>query len=69
MRCLCCNKALSDYESTRRHALTKEFLDLCNECFSSIDETSPIPSLDRPDLLKNEDFPDVDEGIDSFKEL
>lgn len=32
MRCSCCNKNLSDYESTLRHPVTNEFLDTCNKC-------------------------------------
>jgi hypothetical protein len=67
MRCVCCNKALSDYEATRRHAVTGEFLDTCNTCFSSIEETTAIPYTDRPDLLGESDFDDV--GVDNDNEL
>ena len=35
MRCLACNKALTDYEATRRFDQSKEFVDLCNHCFHS----------------------------------
>lgn len=35
MRCLACNKALTDYEATRRFSESKEFVDLCNHCFYS----------------------------------
>ena len=35
MRCLACNKALTDYEATRRFTESKEFIDLCNHCFYS----------------------------------
>ena len=48
MRCVCCNKQLSDYESTRRHAITREFLDMCNPCYLSIQDS--VPSKAREDL-------------------
>lgn len=38
MKCTCCNKSLSDFEATRRHGLTNEFLDMCNHCLKSVQE-------------------------------
>ncbi len=46
MRCQCCDKNLSDYESTLRHAETNEFLDTCLRCLRD----TGIPTLGRPDL-------------------
>ena len=46
MRCSCCNRALNDYESTLRHAETKEFLDTCMKCLDGLD----IPTTGREDL-------------------
>jgi len=67
MRCVCCNKALSDYEATRRHAVTREFLDMCNECFTQVNESVTIPNTDRPDLLTEETFFDGDiDNIDNM---
>lgn len=54
-RCVCCNKQLNDYESTRRHAITNEFLDTCNRCMKDIPN---IPTKDRQDLLKEADYDD-----------
>ena len=42
MRCYCCNRNLSDYESTLRHPETGEFLDTCRKCLSDI----PIEPLE-----------------------
>lgn len=36
MRCTCCNKTLNDYESTLRHAVTNEFLDMCSVCIKDV---------------------------------
>lgn len=48
MKCSCCNRFLSDYESTLRHAITLEFLDTCNKCLEDLN----IPAIGRPDLEK-----------------
>lgn len=55
MRCIACNKQLNDYESTRRHAITNEFLDTCNRCMKDIPN---IPTKDRQDLLKEAEYDD-----------
>lgn len=60
MRCYCCNKALSDYEATRRSITTGQFLDMCNKCYGSI--SSDILALERSDLRhedEDEEFHDV----------
>lgn len=36
MRCLSCNKNLSNKESTRKSVVTDEYLDLCDDCLSTI---------------------------------
>ncbi len=46
MRCSCCNRLLSDYESTLRHAVTNEFMETCNKCLDGLN----IPTRGRPDL-------------------
>lgn len=46
MRCICCDRNLSDYESTLRHAETLEFLDTCNKCLQGL----YIPTIGRDDL-------------------
>lgn len=64
MKCTCCDRNLNDYEATRRHAITNEFLDLCNRCMKDIPN---IPTKDRPDLVKDADFDDdLDDPLDSL---
>ena len=36
MRCTCCNRTLKDHESVRRHAITNEFLDMCDGCLREV---------------------------------
>lgn len=57
MRCQCCDKNLSDYESTARHTETGKFLDMCLKCLKEIE----IPVQGRKDLS-----PEYDEGDDDF---
>lgn len=61
MRCYCCNKALSDYEATRKSVTTGNFLDMCNKCYGSV--SGDILAMERTDLrhedLDDEEFHDV----------
>lgn len=82
MRCVCCNKSLSDYESTIKHAVTGQYLDTCLRCLSSIEEYAHVPTKERKDLRHtisedgdseldgvfdvDQDTSDID--LDNFKE-
>ena len=48
MRCMACDVELTDYEATRRYAISKEFVDLCNRCFAV--------SLDDGDVIGRDDL-------------
>lgn len=81
MRCQCCDKQLNDFESTRRHAVTRDFLDLCNGCHHSVASSASLPTLDRKDLMcgggieeevDNADdtcYPPFRDSLDNYKEL
>lgn len=58
MRCQCCNTALNDYESTVRHGLTRQFLEMCSTCLRSVD--AYIPLQVRNDLLSESDTGNVE---------
>ena len=60
MRCTCCNRALNDYESTLRHAETREFLDTCMKCLDGLN----VPFLGREDLGKFDYSPEEEEGYE-----
>lgn len=59
MRCLGCNKELSDFESTRRYADSQEFIDLCNDCF----RYTEIKAVERHDLMSISDVIDIEENL------
>ena len=54
MHCVNCDRLLSDYEATRKHAITFKFLDLCKVCFEDV--KTIIPTLDRKELMTEQDF-------------
>ena len=66
MRCGCCNKRLSDYETTLKHAETGEYLDLCMDCLSEIAQDAPMPVKARKDLVHSMD---IQEEVDNLDEL
>lgn len=59
MRCIACDAVLSDYEATRKSAVTGEYYDLCNKCFDPISKDTL--AIDRPDLIEYEDVVDEEE--------
>ena len=54
MRCLACNKALNDFETTRKSATSGEFVDLCNHCFHNVEQD--LETLVREDLRDEESY-------------
>lgn len=61
MHCVACNKLLTDFEATRRNAITKDFVDLCKVCFEDVKGLFPV--IERKDLVTQSDL-DL-EGDDS----
>jgi hypothetical protein len=43
MRCLCCNRNLSDYESVLKHPETGHYLDICVKCLVDIPVEPVVP--------------------------
>ena len=58
MRCIACDKELSDFEATRKSSTTGDYLDLCNTCYSSIQDE--LYSDEREDLRGETD--ELEEG-------
>jgi len=57
MRCISCNKELTDFEATRKYSDSEEFIDLCNDCFKH----TGIKAIERMDLMSIHDVVDIDE--------
>jgi hypothetical protein len=58
MHCVNCDRLLSDFEATRKHAITFQFLDLCKVCFEDV--KTIIPTIDNRSLMTEQDL-DVDD--------
>lgn len=72
MRCYCCDKILSDFESTRKSVNTGEYLDMCNKCYATIKEE--LHAEERYDLFDGDEDQlednsflsnDLDFGVDN----
>jgi hypothetical protein len=61
MRCICCNTALDDYESTMRHAITRQFLEMCSTCLRTVDAYIPVQV--RNDLMSEADTGNLDDSL------
>jgi hypothetical protein len=66
MRCIACDKRLSDYETTLKHAETGHYLDLCMDCLSEIARQVPMPVKGRKDLIHSMD---TQEEVDELTEV
>jgi len=53
---------LSDFEATRKHAITFQFLDLCKVCFEDV--KTIIPTIDNRSLMTEQDFDTDDDDSD-----
>ena len=62
-RCQCCNAALTDYETTLRHAITKKFVELCSVCLKD----TGIPLQVRNDLIGESDTA-LEDLIDDYED-
>jgi len=55
---------LTDFEATRRNAITKDFVDLCKVCFEDVKGLFPV--IERKDLLTQSDLDlDGDDDVES----
>ena len=63
MHCVNCDRLLSDFEATRKHAITFQFLDLCKVCFEDV--KTIIPTIDNRSLMTEQDL-DTDDSDDDL---
>ena len=57
MKCLSCDRILTDKEATRRGAITNDFIDLCDHCFNSIPDFTSYtnPNFEDENERQSED--------------
>jgi hypothetical protein len=67
MRCQCCNTALDDYESTMRHAITRQFLEMCGTCLRTVDAYIPVQV--RNDLMSEADTGNLESLMDNIDDF
>jgi hypothetical protein len=65
MRCLACNRNLSDKESTRKFVHSKTYVDLCNKCFDTIKDERGM-EIEENEVLS--DTIDYDKIVDKWLE-
>lgn len=68
MHCNCCDRLLSEFEATRKNAVTGDYIDLCRVCFEDVKGLFPV--LERKDLLTQSDLDldgDDDDSVESEK--
>ena len=69
MHCECCDALLTDFEACRKDRRTGQYLNICQQCFSESGLVGKIPTIDRRDLLTQQDIDDLDiqdNNLDEF---
>ena len=69
MHCVACDRLLSEFEATRKNAVTGDYIDLCRVCFEDVKGLFPV--LERKDLLTQSDL-DLegdDDSVESSPEM
>ncbi len=62
MRCIVCDRNLKDHEAVRRHAMTNEFLDICDGCLKEI---PGLPTKSPAGMIQDSDpFEDTEGNVD-----
>ncbi len=61
MRCIVCDRNLKDHEAVRRHAMTNEFLDICDGCLREI---PGLPTKSPAGMIQDSDPFEDTEGSD-----
>ena len=62
MRCYCCDKNLSDFESTRKSVTSGDYLDMCNKCYGTIKDD--LISEERYDLYDGDEDEMTEDELD-----
>jgi hypothetical protein len=64
MHCVACDRLLSEFEATRKNAMTMDYIDLCKVCFEDVKGLFPV--IERKDLVTQSDL-DLEGDDDSVE--
>ena len=62
MHCVACDRLLSEFEATRKNALTMDYIDLCKVCFEDVKGLFPV--IERKDLVTESDLDPSEQDLD-----
>jgi len=62
MHCVACDRLLSEFEATRKNAMTMEYIDLCKVCFEDVKGLFPV--IERKDLVTESDLDPSEQDLD-----
>jgi hypothetical protein len=62
MHCMACDRLLSEFEATRKNAMTMDYIDLCKVCFEDVKGLFPV--IERKDLVTESDLDPCEQDID-----
>jgi hypothetical protein len=62
MHCRCCDRLLSEFEATRKNAMTMDYIDLCKVCFEDVKGLYPV--IERKDLVTESDLDPCEQDLD-----
>lgn len=65
MRCTACDRILNDFESTRKSKTTGEYIDFCNKCYSTVEDT--VKTINK-NTYEEDDVPDDEIVVESDNE-
>jgi hypothetical protein len=57
-----CDRLLSEFEATRKNAMTMDYIDLCKVCFEDVKGLFPV--IERKDLVTESDLDPCEQDID-----
>ena len=62
MHCVACDRLLSEFEATRKNAMTMDYIDLCKVCFEDVKGLFPV--IERKDLVTESDLDPSEQDLE-----
>jgi hypothetical protein len=62
MHCMACDRLLSEFEATRKNAMTMDYIDLCKVCFEDVKGLFPV--IERKDLVTESDLDPCEQDLE-----